>query len=127
MNTYLENWEEQDSPKPCNDEEFIKEFIAFMKSKDSDHYEFTGDNGYCGHTAALYEVPVSHNFGRCMAFEFAYGEGFVKVFTAYHSGFWTPEYINLSGEEAKEILEILQQKGVEWLGFPPKIDKEKSL
>jgi hypothetical protein len=114
---YLKTWDEAPAPKPSNDPEFVTAFIEYMKDKSADDYEFTGDNGYCGHTAILYDVHPRYSFSRAMAFEFAYGVDFVKVFTAYHDGFWVPEYISLKGGEAAPIIGILNEKFVRWGGF----------
>ena len=105
------------NPKTNNRPEFIAAFIEYMNGKGADNYEFTGDNGYCGYTARLYDVHPRYSFSRTMAFEFAYGVDFVKVFTAYHDGFWVPEYINLKGGEAAPILNVLNGKFMRWGGF----------
>ena len=107
---YIKKWDGFSGEKPINDPEFISLFIDFIKDKAGEYFEFEGDNGYCGHTALVYEVPIAHAFTRVMGFEFAYGLDFVKVFTAYHEGFWVPEYISLTGNEAKPILSILNKK-----------------
>jgi len=114
---YIEKWNNLPSPKPENDKRFINDFIEFMQSKDKNHYEFEGENYYCGFTATLYETEPQYSYGRVLAFEFAYGQDFVKVFTANHNGFWVPEYINLKGGEAAPILGILHHKLIEWAGF----------
>jgi len=117
MKEYLKKWESHDSPKPCNDTEFTSKFLDFIKSKPCDHWEFDGENHYCGYTAIVYEDNPDYCMGRTLGFEFAYDKDFVKVFTANHGGFWVPEYINLSGNDAKEILEVVREKLVEWAGF----------
>ena len=113
---YIEKWNEAESPKPKNDGRFIAEFILFAKSSDADQWGFDGDNGYCGHTAVLHEhpqyIPV-HG----LVFEFAYGMGFVKVFTGKHNGFWTPEYISLKDDDAAELIAIIKDKLNDWAGF----------
>jgi len=117
MKDYLDKWHKAESPKPVNDEKFIADFIDFMKDKPADHYEFTGENHYCGYTAVVYEDNPNYCMGRTLAFEFAYDSDFVKVFTANHNGFWTPEYISLKGDSAKPMLEILFEKYKSWGGF----------
>lgn len=120
---YLKYWDSVDGLKPQNEEIFIKLFVEFMKNKDAEHYEFHGDNDYCGYTAIVYDIIPRHAFGSDnFGFEFAYSEDeeFVKVFTSYHRGFWSPEYIDLKGEEAQDILSILKSKFVEWGGFKAK-------
>lgn len=117
MKKYLEEWEKEESPKSVNNEKFIADFMEFMKSRDGDHYEFTGENSYCGHTAIIYDENPNYCMGRTLAFEFAYGIDFVKVFTADHNGFWTPEYISLKGGNAAPILAILFEKYKQWGGF----------
>lgn len=114
---YLKAWDESPSPKPCNDPEFIAAFLEFMHERDAEHYEFTGDNGYCGHTAKIYDIPPQYSFCRQMAFEFAYSVDFVNVFTAYHSGFWVPGYISLEGKKAAPIISLLNEKFIQWGGF----------
>jgi hypothetical protein len=114
---YLKTWDASPSPKPCNDPEFIAGFLEFMRERDCEHYEFTGDNGYCGHTAIIYDIHPQYSYGRQMAFELAYGAGFTKVFTAHHNGFWVPEYISLKGGEAAPIISILHEKFIQWGGF----------
>lgn len=100
-----------------NNKEFIADFIAFMKSKDVSHYEFEGDNDYCGFTALIHDIPPRYCYGRNVSFEFAYDKDFVKIFTANHNGFWVPEYISLKCDEAKPILDILFERFKEWGGF----------
>lgn len=117
MKKYLAEWEKAESPKPANNEKFIADFIEFMKSRDSDHYEFDGENNYCGYTATIYDENPNYCMSRTLAFEFAYGIDFVKVFTANHNGFWVPEYINLRGGEAAPILTVLFDKYKQWGGF----------
>jgi hypothetical protein len=117
MKEYLIEWEKAGSPKPSNDKEFIKDFIAFLESKDKDHFEFDGENHYCGYTATVYEIEPSYCLGKTLAFEFAYGIDFVKVFTAAHNGFWVPEYIDLKGDDATPILAILNKRFIQWGGF----------
>tara|TARA_R110000823_G_C15881781_1_gene495139 strand:+ start:798 stop:1169 length:372 start_codon:yes stop_codon:yes gene_type:complete len=117
MKKYLAEWEEAESPKPVNNVKFIADFIEFMKSRDSDHYEFEGDNDYCGCTAIIWDENPRYCMGRSMYFEFAYSNDFVKVFTGNHNGFWVPEYISLKGDDAQPILKILQDKFNQWGGF----------
>ena len=117
LKEYIEKWHKIDGEKPCNEKEFISAFIEFIKSKDKDHFEFDGENHYCGFTATVYDENPNYCMGRTMAFEFAYDKDFVKVFTAAHNGFWTPEYINLKGDDAKEILGVLKYQLIQWAGF----------
>lgn len=115
---YLKHWESIEGTKPVNDDTFIELFIEFMRSKDKDHYEFTGENHYCGNTAIIHDVEPQYCLGKTnIGFEFAYSKDFVKVFTSEHQGFWSPEYISLEGFEAKQILHILEMKFLEWGGF----------
>ena len=114
---YLKTWNEAENPKPCNDPVFIKMFVEFIGDRGSDHFEFSGDNGYCGYTAVVYEEDPRFSWGRGISFEFAYGLDFVKVFTAQHCGYWVPEYINLQGGEAATIIGILNEKFIRWGGF----------
>lgn len=114
MEDYLKKWQLAESPKPCNDREFVGQFLDFIKSRPYCNWEFDGDNGYCGSTATVYEDDPRYCMGRALAFEFAYGQNFVKVFTANHNGFWVPEYINLEGLPAREILNVLREKLLGW-------------
>lgn len=113
---YLEEWQKSESPKEQNNPKFIRGFTNYIKSKDADHWDFSGENGYCGYTATVLDCFNGYSWSSLDS-EFAYGKDFIKVFTAHHHGFWSPEYINLSGEEAKEILDILHQKLIAWGGF----------
>lgn len=113
---YIKQWNKIDGIKPQNDPEFIKEFMLFVDGTEGDHWEFSGENGYCGFTAVVCETPL-YLYGRGLSFEFAYGNDFVKVFTANHHGFWVPEYINLKGDEALPLLSILRKKLTQWGGF----------
>ncbi len=117
MKEFIEKFNNTDGVKPVNDEKFISDFIEFMKSKDKDHYDFDGENHYCGFTAIVYDEEPTYCMGRTLAFEFAYDKDFVKVFTANHNGFWVPEYINLNGEDAKPILDVLKNKFLSWGAF----------
>jgi len=117
MKEYLDWWHKQEGQKPVNDKQFINDFIEFMKSKDKDHYEFDGENYYCGFTAIVYDENPNYCMGRSLAFEFAYNKDFVKVFTANHNGFWTPEYIDLKGDDANPILAVLKDKFMSWGAF----------
>lgn len=118
---YIEMWNKEDH-KPQNDGKFIAHFTEFAEGADLDHWDFDGENGYCGYTAALWEHPRTIPVNG-LTFEFAYGRdvaygrGFVKVFTGAHNGFWTPEYINLEGVVAKELLTIIERKLHGWAGF----------
>ena len=118
MEAYLKAWHEMGSPKPSNDIQFVNNFIKHIKSMDADCWDFTGDNGYCGSTATLTDCNQSYKFNRSpLDFEIAFGDGFVKVFTLYHNGYWSPEYINLEGGIAEEILTIIKFKCNQWAGF----------
>jgi hypothetical protein len=117
LKEYIEKWDKLEGEKPSNEKEFISAFIEFMKARDSDYYEFEGDNGYCGCTAIIWDENPNYCMGRSMYFEFAYGKDFVKVFNGNHNGFWVPEYINLKGDDAKEILGILKFELIRWAGF----------
>ena len=115
---YIEKWNKEESPKPMNDLVFVAEFTKFAKNSDFDQWSFSGENGYCGYTATLHELP-SHMQGLVpgLGFEFAYGKDFVKVFTDKHNGFWTPEYISLMGDDAMELLGVIKTKLNGWAGF----------
>jgi hypothetical protein len=116
IDEYIKEWNDAPNPKPQNNAEFIKEFTKFAKDSDFDRWEFDGENGYCGYTAVLHEhPPYLPVYG--LGFEFAYGRDFVKVFTNRHNGFWTPEYINLKGEDSKELISIIKDKLIGWAGF----------
>ena len=117
IDEHVKKWNEAENPKPCNDADFIKVFIEFIAEKGSEDFEFSGENGYCGNTAIVYDINPKYSFVRSIAFEFAYGSDFVKVFTAHHNGFWVPEYIDLSGDDASQILSILREKFMAWGGF----------
>ncbi len=112
---YIKNWNTE-NPKPKNDLIFIAEFTEFARNSDFENWKFAGDNGYCGYTAFLSEypdyIPVSG-----LGFEFAYSKDFVKVFTDTHNGFWTPEYIDLSGVDAKPLIGVIKEKLNGWAGF----------
>lgn len=116
INLYIYDWNKADAPKPVNEPEFIAAFTELAKDADFDQWGFYGENNYCGYTATLSEyskyIPV-----RGLDFEFAYGRDFVKVFTGNHNGFWTPEYIDLKGEAANELLAIIKDKLICWSGF----------
>ena len=112
---YLKEWQESEV-KECNNPEFIAAFIEYMK-EDGRQYSFiSGENGYFGYTARI--CGDYNPFGFAM-FELAYSGAaeFVKVFSANHNGYWVPEYIDLKGDEALEILNILKSKLLEFGGF----------
>ena len=111
----IEKWN-NNNPKPQNDVQFITAFVEFAQNADFDQWSFTGENGYCGYTATIYEYPQSLPLVG-LGFEFAYGSTFVRVFTNQHNGFWVPEYINLKGEDAKELLCIIKESLNGWTGF----------
>lgn len=113
LEEYIEAYIANFDPNNCNDETFIKMFTAYASKADG--WSFTGDNGYCGHTAYIHQnwMWVHEGFG----LELAYGHDFVKVFTSKNGGFWVPEYISLSGKDAEEIISIIKKKVLEWAGF----------
>ena len=116
LKSYIIDWNKEDGVKPKNNPKFIRDFLKFAKSADFDHWEFDGINGYCGYTAILHEQPhYSSVYG--LGFEFAYDKDFVKVFTDRHNGYWTPEYIDLKGEDAQELLIVVKDKLNGWAGF----------
>ena len=111
-----------------NDLEFIEHFTNWItETTENDNWEFEGENDYCGYTAQAHEIPARFNWNfydaerEDVSVEFAYGfhkgVGFVKVFTYHHNGFWVPEYIDLVGEEADTILNILKERTLSWNGF----------
>ena len=116
INDFIVNWNKNESERKENDPDFIKHFYDFASSSDPELWEFSGENGYCGYTATLSEYG-SWVFRTGNDFEFAYSKTFVKVFTARHEGFWVPEYISLSGPEAKPLLCVIESKLIEWAGF----------
>lgn len=113
---YVAEWNKMDGVKPCNDPQFISDFIEFCKNSEKDQWGFSGENGYCGNTATISEFDRC-GFSSGLEFEFAFGSNFVKVFTANHHGFWVPEYICFSNDQAKELLDIIKTKALEWAGF----------
>jgi hypothetical protein len=113
---YLRKWISSNSLKVANNEEFIKHFISYMSVRDRTYFDFTGENNYCGNTAVVFDQDPIWSRNN-VAFEFAYGKDFVKVFNANNNGFWVPELINLRGEDAQPILAILKEKLLEWSGF----------
>lgn len=115
IKNYIAAWNKEEV-KPQNNPKFIGDFLEFAKGADFDHWEFDGENGYCGYTAILHEHP-QHIPVYGIGFEFAYGKDFVKVFTSRHNGFWTPEYIDLKGDDAKELLSVIRDKLTGWAGF----------
>lgn len=120
MIEYLKGWKSAGNPKPVNDESFYKLFVEFLKNQtNKDNFSFSGDNNYCGSTAVFDEDGFGYRVGE-LVFEFAYGEDFIKIFTLKHDGFWVPEYINLKGAEAEELLSILYDKLIMWSGFKVK-------
>ena len=116
LNAYIEQWSKIE-PRPVNNPDFINAFTEFLKSRDKDCFEFSGDNNYCGHTAIVYESYAPYCCNTVNTVELAYGKEFIKVFTANHNGFWVPEYISLSGAAAKPLLTILHEKFLQWGGF----------
>tara|TARA_R110002126_G_scaffold109171_1_gene246127 strand:+ start:136 stop:501 length:366 start_codon:yes stop_codon:yes gene_type:complete len=116
LKNYIIEWNKEEGVKPQNDTKFIAEFVEFAKNADPDQWEFDGENDYCGHTATVSEHPLYLHISG-LGFEFAYGAGFVKVFTSAHCGYWTPEYIKLTGDNAKELLLIIKEKLNSWAGF----------
>lgn len=117
LKDYIAKWNENEGKKEVNNKEFIANFIGFIKSKGKDHFEFNGDNDYCGHTAIVYDDNPKYCYHGTMAFEFAYSATFVKVFNANHNGFWVPEFIDLQGGDAAPILAMLHEKFTQWGGF----------
>lgn len=115
LKTYIREWKESEE-KPCNDIVFVAEFTEWIKTLDKDNWSFEGENGYCGSTAIVNEYPFSVP-ARGELFEFAYSKDFVKVFTGYNNGYWSPEYIKLEGAEAKSLLKVLKCKFLEWGDF----------
>lgn len=117
IENYIEGWNKK-CEKPVNEPEFIEMFIKLIKEYDCEHWDFSGENGYCGFTATVSDYTTWNiRSSTLINFEFAYGKDFVKVFTASHCGFWVPEYINLHGDDAKELLEIIKEKLLLWAGF----------
>ncbi len=103
--------------QPCNEPIFIKYFTDFLRQAPAENFRFKGNNEYDGYTAILWVGDPSFEFCGITGFEIAYGKDFIKVFTAYHNGFIYPEYICLYKDDAKELLDILRERCVDWAGF----------
>ena len=127
MQDYIEDFSTA-TIKPKNDQQFIEEFTEWLSSLTSSCFEFEGDNDYCGFTVQVYKNDPKYAWGYDCgndnhAFEISYsGEHqdlckLVKVYTPNHNGFWVPEYIDLTGDECDEILDIIKTNLEQWGGF----------
>jgi len=122
LQDYISNWQKIDmGEKPVNEPIFYAEFKQFLQQSPPTHFDFKGENNYCGYTAIVYVNDPSyrffHNEYDDEVFEIAYDSSFVKVFTGKHNGYYVPEYLSLSNEDAFELLSILHRKMLQWAGF----------
>lgn len=101
LTNYIKGWKECKSPKPRNEKEFIVLFIDFLKSCNSDiHFEdrdieFCGNGAYFGKQVRFIKNYTYTAGDYYLSFEIAYNRNHIRVYTANHNGFWTPEYLDL--------------------------------
>lgn len=114
IDEYLKIWHDSDE-KEKNNLEFMASVIDYLSSEDRCWTFGDGENGYCGYTCHVFdEYSPWLQYPR---FEFAYSSDFVKMFSASHNGFWVPEYIDVSGNDAKPLLKILSSACLKSNGF----------
>lgn len=89
---YLDKWHDgKDRPK--NETKFVDGFLLFLKSiDDSRDVSFDGEGAYFGRQITIHKDRVFSPHKR-LAFEVAYSATKISVYTAFHSGFWHPEYL----------------------------------
>jgi ribonucleotide reductase beta subunit family protein with ferritin-like domain len=88
---YIREWK-TNKIKPENEETFITLFLEFIENFDG-HFQFDGDGAYFGK-----QIVISrHNMGYDeLTFEIAYSSNSISIYTGHHSGFWTPEFIQMT-------------------------------
>ena len=120
MQEYIEAFDSVGN-QDVNDQQFIKEFTQWLSSLEADCFEFEGNNDYCGFTVQTYKECPKYSWDiDNHAFEISYRGSrskIVKVYTPNHHGFWVPEYIDLTGDECEEILDIIKTNLLQWGGF----------
>ncbi len=85
-----------------NNPEIIKAFLEFLGAEqDYSEWSFDGENAYGDRQVTYAQRP----WGFCM--EIVYSSTSIKAYNGA-SDYWQPEYIQLSGERAKPLLEALK-------------------
>lgn len=95
---HIQNWNQIDGIKPINDPEIIKGFIEFLNGIDDEQdVEWDGEGSYFGKQVTIRKNNRYLTGVRSpLQFEVAYQKDYcVRVYTARHNGFWTPEYIDM--------------------------------
>lgn len=107
---YLIKWKDIEGVKPKNEDEFITLFVEYLNSIDNpDDVDFDGSGAYFGRQVTICK-DLNYRIRPMAYFEIAYDfEYTIRVYTARHEGYWTPEYIDLKIGEPRfnEVREAL--------------------
>lgn len=98
LKTYVRNWKDLEGCKPCDEAAFIAPFIKVLESADEGDFEFDGDGSYFG-KQVTFRYGSYYSWGYTdieLHFEIAYAKDQIRIYTAYHNGFWTQEYVNMT-------------------------------
>ena len=102
LKNYIQNWSKIEGIKPCNENEFIDEFIKLITSLDDERdISFDGEGSYFGKQITLHLNSGVWVGDPLIYFEIAYSQSEIRVYRANHSGFWTPEYISMSSKHPR--------------------------
>lgn len=74
---------------------FFSHFIGWLNDGIKNELltiEFNGNGGYFGKQVAITLSNATMRFNRDLAFEVAYSDSDIVIYTANHNGFWTPSY-----------------------------------
>ena len=74
---------------------FFSHFIGWLNDGIRDELltiEFNGNGAYFGKEVFITLSNASMRYNRDLAFEVAYSEDHITIYTANHNGFWTPSY-----------------------------------
>ncbi len=100
LKEYIKEWRAIIGIKPMNDVVFIEGFCTLLNGLETEDLSFYGDGAYFGKQVIIeYNNNYRYPDGD-LRFEVAYSKEQIRVYTASHEGFWTPEYIRLcKGDE----------------------------